>query len=159
MKTLILAGESEKNISWLEEISGLIVDSICHFYEHWETGENKIDFQREVERLGQEDYAVDRIVAKSAGTVVALYAIDAGVVTPEKCVFMGIPVMWAEIRGFKEDLVYLIENHNVSTTYIQQENDPFCSAAELAELTGKDVHEISGGNHKYDDFPAILEKL
>lgn len=168
---VILPGNSKKaNERWLNDSAKTFSDPektgevYTQPYTHWETGEKIINFDVELEKLskaleGQENYV---IFAKSAGAMLTVYGVSKGVLKPERCVFVGLPMKWAKENNFF--LPEWLENFDASTLIFEQTEDPFASFTELQEILqklGKEnitLEEIPGNDHKYEDFSLFKER-
>jgi hypothetical protein len=109
---IILPGNSLKNKAWgelmLAEYAAQFDSAFMLEYDHWESGEANIDFRKEEEKLralGATLPAETEIIlmAKSAGSLLAFLAIHHGAITPNHCVFFGIPFDLAADNLFKDD--------------------------------------------------------
>lgn len=102
------------------------------------------------------------IFAKSAGAMLAMYCAFKNILTPQKCIFVGLPVLWAKERGINLESWILV--YNVPTIIIQNSKDPITSYAQMKSFVEKfDKQNISfvetvGDNHKYDDFEMLKNK-
>lgn len=150
MDTIIFPGESKQNKYWLDEFAKNL-GAIGFSYAHWDVSKS-INFETELSRLDviAKDYTIEQVIAKSAGTMLALYAIDKGILKPKKCVFMGIPLKWAKEKGIEKDLITLNKELGVYTIYIQQKDDPQGSHEEVSSLLDKKINMIEGNDHRYD---------
>ncbi len=170
MKLVILPGNSKKaNEQWEQRSAATFAENVPendiyqHRYEHWDSGAKIINFDVELERLTEalkhEEWYV--IFGKSAGAMLAIYGVSQGKLTPEKCVFVGVPTKWAKEQQFP--LEQWLEKFDASTTIIQQSEDPYATPAELQELLFKlkkeniTLSEIPGNDHAYEDFAAFKE--
>lgn len=123
-------------------------------YRHWETGKPVIDVVAEAQRLvaviGDAPCA---IVAKSAGTLVAMSAAASGLGGLARCVFLGLPVGWAKERGIDVDMI--LSRFAKPATVFQNTGDPICNYGEVAEyLRGRAAEKIHlvplrGDSHDY----------
>lgn len=170
MNLYLLGGNGKKNIEWVEyiekELRSLFNKTSILRYEHWDLTENvDIDLERESSNLtkligADKDYI---ILAKSAGMLTALKAIKEHKLTPRACVFCGFPLLWAEERHIpaKECL----HEYNCSTTFIQNDADPFCPALQFKEILEQagcryyQFVEDIGNTHNYNNISLIKETL
>jgi predicted alpha/beta hydrolase family esterase len=98
MKTFILPGFSPINKGWAEEVSKNLTDSTVIEWTHWTT--NKTDLPTWADWMSNEvDYVSEKIdkrevniLAKSIGTLVAMYIIKEGSVLVNKLILCGIPL-------------------------------------------------------------------
>ncbi len=138
-------------------------ETIPHFYEHWETGGNFLDFENEVKRFSQNlannpDFSV---FAKSAGTLVTLKSIYAENIKPKKCVFVGTPVYWANDNQI--DFKNWLKGFSIPTLFIQHTNDPTISSKDLRAMLEEnraanyEFVELPGDSHDYPEIEKLSE--
>jgi len=167
MKLVILPGNNKSNNEWAdaaaEAFSSSFPDIYTQSYSHWDTGEEFINFDMELEKLVKNVENDDCIVvAKSAGSMLAIYGVHKKIFHPTKCVFVGLPIRFAEENNM--ELVQWFQDYDVPTIIIQNSHDPVTSFEELkaalACLNNINIEliEIEGNNHKYGDFELIKEK-
>ncbi len=169
MKLIIVPGNSQAQKEWSEKAKEAVGDFFEETkvlsYSHWETSEPIINFDLELNKLaslseGMGDYVV---VAKSAGTLLTMRAVSEGKIFPKKCLFLGVPIKWAEYHKF--EVKEWIQNFHVQTLVIQQESDVTCSAQELEvafnELSVADfkMNSIPGGDHSYSDWDFLRSEV
>ena len=108
---IVLPGNSPKNKTWgelmLATYGARFDSSFMQTYDHWESGESTIDFEREQSKLAAQvaALALDTsliLFTKSAGSLLAFLAISKKIITPTKCVFFGIPFDLAADSLFKD---------------------------------------------------------
>jgi len=163
MHLLILPGNSPNNKSWADAINKNLRDLFSSTrvatYKHWDTGKPTITIPDELDRLSGIDDAGLVIFAKSAGVALALKAINTGLLSPEKCIFVGTPLNWARKENIAIDK--LLEGYETPTLYIQATQDPAAPFAELAMLlksigvANATLKEFAANDHEYADIPAI----
>lgn len=169
MNAILLAGMSLRNRDWLHELANsikpLFGKTIRQIYDHWSTGEEMdLEFEQEgvavmKKELG-ENYAV---VAKSAGAVLSLKAIDAGVISPKYCVFMGTALGYAEEK--KLDLSKWLKSLKCPTLFIQNNGDPVGSFGKLQHFVEQSGFsqakfvEWPGDTHEYNDFDKLMRLI
>ena len=161
---LLFSGESISNKHWIETVAQTfspLGPTKILYYNHWESGQDSIDFAKEYAKLsafveGVGDYV---IFAKSIGSVLVARGIYEGILHPQKCIFVG-PAWLVGERNIPEFKTW-IENFSLPSLFITKTTDPVAPAAELTDLLAH-AHvqnfqfvEIPGDNHKYED----LEKL
>ena len=128
---------------------------------HWDSGDDRIDVNAELERIDNSDWeTVPTVLGKSAGVLVALRAIVTGILEPQRCIFIGTPLMFARSMGL--DVPVLVHALQRPTLFIQQTDDPGGSFATLSEALGGDASaatpalvEVPGEDHRYDDVAAL----
>ncbi len=169
MKLIILPGNGQKaNEQWLSDSAQVIGEGsesvYAHRYSHWGTDQELIDFEGELQKLsalleGEEHYI---IFGKSAGAMLALYGVSTGILKPERCVFVGLPLKWAKKNNFP--LENWLEKFNIPAEIIQQSEDKFASFEEVKELLNRlekeniKLEEIPGSDHAYEDFSVFKER-
>lgn len=167
MKLIILPGNSKSNKEWAEKISfalsDVFKDIYVHQYSHWDNEQGNIDFDVEAEKISKVVDIRDCVIfAKSAGAMFAMYCVSKNILIPQKCIFVGLPVLWAKEKGF--DLESLIQVYSIPTIIIQNSNDPITSYSQMKSFVEKfnkqniSFIEIVGDNHKYDDFETLKHK-
>ncbi len=164
MDLLLLSGESVSNKAWIETVAQTLAPlgpTKILYYDHWENGQDAIDFAKEYAKLpafveGLSEYV---IFAKSIGAVLAARGITEKILTPTKCLFVG-PAWLVGERNFPEFKPW-IENFSIPTLFIAKTADPVAPAPALRDLLIRyhvqnyQFMELPGDNHKYED----LEKL
>ena len=158
-KLLLLPGNSAGNRQSIEEIQNEIGGNIL-YYTHWETGEPMIDFQNETSRLVDMANGEPVIIfAKSAGTLLAMKAVREAGLRVEKAVFLGTAVNWGIERGIP--VRAWLEDWRAPTLFVQNENDPVISAAELAAiLDGRHTMLVlPGSHHDYNELDQFLPQV
>lgn len=162
MITILLAGNSSRNETWLTNMKTALQDSLgevyIHKYSHWKTENSKIDFDLELKKLkviltDQQDYF---IVAKSAGAILTIKGVMEGVLTPKMCVFFGTAILWAKENNF--NINNWISEYSVPTLFIQKTNDPAISSDNLKDLLinskvkNYNLMSVNGDTHDYDEY-------
>jgi hypothetical protein len=169
MKLIILPGNAGKaNDQWLTDSAKAFAngaeDIYSQRYAHWETDQKLIDFDTELQRLSEllQDEEGYVIFGKSAGAMLAIYGVSQGVLKPERCVFVGLPLKWAKDNNFP--LSQWLEKFDVPAELFQQSEDKFASFEEVKELLAKlekaniEIEEIPGSDHAYEDFDLFRER-
>lgn len=168
MKLVILPGNSKSNRVWSEKtadaFSELFPDQYIQAYSHWDEGKEIIDFDIEARKLEENAKEGEfSIIAKSAGAMLVIYAVSKGLIKPAKCVFLGLPVLWA--KEYNLNLKDWFQKFNIQTMVIQNSNDPVSSYSELKKFVDDNdlLHtltliETEGVDHKYDN-PEKIKKL
>ncbi len=169
MNLILLGGQSILNKNWVNEVSNSVVDLFHHRsildYDHWRMGNDKINLDLELVKLGDlasnlDEYAV---FAKSLGAVLALKAVNEGVIKPKFLVICGLAYLMAE--DLELPIQNWLENNNLPTLIIQKEHDPAMSGLDLRtkidslKSTNYQLNIISGDNHQYEDINLIKESL
>jgi len=168
MDLILLAGNSQNNKDWIEEVEQSLRPyfgrTVLQYYKHWLSGQNLIDLEGELKELVKitenlQDYT---IFAKSAGVVLAIKGIFEKAIRPQKCVFIGTPVLWSKEKNFSLDK--WIENFATPSLFIQQQHDPAMPADDLKKylrehkVTNYKFIIMPGESHHYADLER-LKKL
>lgn len=165
MKILILAGNDVSNKNWsLDLRKCLRVTDEVHIlqYRHWLQSNAKIDIKAEVNRLAKlnkswKDGCV--VIAKSAGILVTLEAISNNVINPSRCIFIGLPLVFAQEFNFSQ----VFKNYTTPSLFIQNEHDPEASAISVKRFIEShqlktdqiDISVLPASSHDYLDFPQM----
>jgi hypothetical protein len=169
MNILLLGGNSQRNQQWVHSVADFIRSDfgavVVHDYSHWGGKGDFVDFKLELARIAHEvENLGDFIVfAKSVGSVLTLMLIADGAIRPKACTFAGLPVKLAEEENI--DLPDLLANNHVSTTFLQNSNDPLASFDHLkdylaaSKLKDYKVVEQPGDDHSYDNLGLIRSLL
>lgn len=166
MNLILFGGNSIINKQWLHDLAAVLKphfsSTYIHHYRHWETGEELIDLDYELEvltkNLPAEPYIV---IAKSAGVLLTLKGIAEEVLKPQKCIFLGTPISWAKNNNFEVDT--WLHKHIVPTLFVQQTYDPALPFKDLRHYLHKaDIHnyqllEVAGEDHMYDDIRQVKD--
>lgn len=164
-KLLVLAGGSLRNKVWGEACVNYFknqfdVTFLIH-YDHWESGESNINFETELEKIAQRVKEAGEegewyIYAKSIGSILALKAVDKGLIVPTKCVFFGMPFSVVMDTVVKSEF-QVITSFSVNTLAIHNLEDPTA----IFDVTKKIVEQnmptvtlvtMNANNHDYLDF-------
>jgi hypothetical protein len=170
-KLLVLAGNSVKNREWGEACAEFFradFDMVFYpHYDHWSTGGQVINLEVELQKVKETVQGAGEpddwyIFAKSIGSVLALLAVEQGIISPERCVFFGMPLKIAEAEVTK-DWSYLSEFF-VPTVAFHNDNDPTADYA----FTAQKIHELAptitlralhGDTHDYSDFTTYAGEI
>jgi len=169
---IILSGNSLKNKAWGELVQsecGPQFDSVyLQQYEHWVSGEQNINFEVEQATLAAHvvTMPVDTeiiLFAKSAGSLLAFLAIAAGVVTPSRCVFFGIPFDLAAVDLFKNDWT-ILNVFKIPAIAFHNQDDPTTSYEFTKTTIEKYAPHIkllttNETDHWYGDFTTYSQHL
>lgn len=164
---IILPGNSVKNRKWGEAVaehySEQFDETFMLIYDHWETGEETMEFSKEVKKIEKQvnDWPNSTditIIAKSSGALLALLAIKQGVVAPVRCVFFGIPFDLASQTVFKNNWSSL-QDFSIPTIAFHNDDDPVAdytfTKKTIEEKGSNNIKLITthGNDHGYFDFP------
>lgn len=163
-KLLVLSGNNVKNREWGEQCAEFFradFDMVFYpHYDHWNTGEKNIDIEVELQKIketvqGTGEHDDWYIFAKSIGSVLALMAVEQGMLSPERCVFFGMPLAIAE-RDAAKDWSYL-RDFSVPAFAFHNDHDPIAdqsfTAEKLAEFAPTiTLRTLKGDTHDYGDF-------
>lgn len=165
-KLLILPGNSQRNKAWGEACAQHFLDWFdvvyVQNYNHWSTGEQRIDFEAEIEKIdiivtdNQTEVGEWYVFAKSVGSLLALEAYADGVIDPKKAVLFGMPLDMAAKDIYAEDWSALKE-FSVPSIAFHNHDDPTTSydfTVEKLKQYGTDFTIVStdGDTHDYLDF-------
>lgn len=137
MKVLILGGNSPRHKQWIRELGDTLGvaghEVTLQNYLHWDTGDKNVAIDYEISQAAaamrkQSDYV---IIAKSVGTVIATLGIARGELHPSKCLLLGVP--FGGIAGRMPEFTPSLSKLP-STVFIQNDNDPYGSAAGLSDI-------------------------
>lgn len=164
MNIHFLPGLDPKTEAWAEKLMGELSVERDHLsiqrYDHWqEPGSRNIEIETEIEKLQR--VTVDLLIAKSIGTVLALFAVKNKVVRPQKMVLIGVPVLSCARENI--DLKRLAEELRIPALYIQQKDDVVGSSDALYTEVGKaplaQIVETPGNNHQYEDLTLLCRHM
>jgi hypothetical protein len=168
MNILLLGGVSDSNKQWVGEWAellrghGHVVEAV--HYDHWGFPEKAFDFEIESEKISRlgEEFKRGIVVAKSIGSVLAVYATHQQIIFPDKAVFLGFPVKsnGQAVSTMKIDLEAWLKDYRVSTKVYQNQDDPVTNFEEaksaLQNFAGEaftsgvvKIEAVPGDTHKY----------
>jgi len=167
MNLLLLGGMSPHNKEWIYKVEKTL-SSLCQHttvleYAHWNDPTKTMDIDKELAEVGEKakelngDYAV---FAKSVGVILALRGISGGLIKPQKCFFVGLPLGLVAQENINLPLL-LAANQN-PTLLAQNTDDPAGSYAEVQTYL-KDAPpnykliELPGNTHNYDKYTKLKE--
>lgn len=169
MKLILFSGNSYTHKEWIEQVESFLRDlfdsTYIQYYKHWEDKSPVIYLDHELEVLktavnpSEPEYVV---FAKSAGTLLALSAINKGIFKPKKCIFVGLPVVWGRTNGFNVDS--WIQNYSINTLFIQKTLDPAMHFSDLKDylqekkVVNPNLVELPGDDHYYGDLALLKAK-
>jgi predicted alpha/beta-hydrolase family hydrolase len=102
-------------------------------------------------------------IAKSAGSILALKSISKEVPKPTACLFLGLPIKFAE--RYDISLNDLLVKTDVPIIIAQNNNDPFGSYDEVKNIIDSlgnkniTVKKLEGDTHDYNNFAEISHIL
>ncbi len=165
-KLLILPGNSQRNKAWGEACAQYFLDWFdvvyVQNYNHWSTGEQRIDFEAEIEKIeitvddNQNEAGDWYVFAKSVGSLLALEAFADGAIDPKKAVLFGMPLDMAAKDIYAEDWSALQE-FTVPSMAFHNIDDPTTShdftVAKLQQYGSYfTIVSTEGDTHDYLDF-------
>jgi hypothetical protein len=162
---IVLPGNSIKNKVWGESVIeqyGSRFDSVFVLvYDHWESGEQNIDFATEIEKLRAHVAVLQPgtnvyLFAKSVGTLLAFMTIAEKVVAPVRCIFFGIPFDLAATDLFK-DAWGVVDTFYIPALAFHNVEDPTTSFSFTKEILESHVPTVTlmatnEADHWYGDF-------
>ncbi len=163
MKLIVLPGNSKRNKEWADGAAAAGSSSFDpvykHYYQHWDTGEEVINFDLELRRVTEQagvgEFAV---FAKSAGSVLTINGNYLGKFKPARCLFVGLPLGTPEQEAQLGEKIHAL---TVPVTIIQNTGDPYSNHARVQSFLGKinlpniTLKETPGNNHDYLYFDLI----
>lgn len=164
--TLLLSGASVNSSKWANALLKSLIESGIQAslfeYDHWKDG-GEIDIEKEAKKLHEllaKNHDITNIVAKSAGSIVTMYA-EQNTARELRNVFIGIPVEYAKERGI--DIDSLVKESHTRTLCIQAESDPMGSYEQITNLildnTFMITKRIKGNDHHYTDLDTLVDKI
>ncbi len=115
---IVLPGNSVKNKNWgklvIEHYAPRYDSSFMINYDHWESGEQNINFDVELQKLQAHIASLPpdtkiTLFTKSAGSLLGLIGIHSKIFKPARAVFFGIPLDLAADNYFKDSWAPLFE--------------------------------------------------
>jgi hypothetical protein len=170
---IILPGNSPKNKEWAisarEAFTPMFNEVIINEYDHWTNGKETIDLDLESNKLAKIINSASQpveIFAKSAGTILVLYAVHNKIIDASKirkCVFVGFPLAWALENSL--DISTWSESYDISTILIQNDHDPVTSAVDIQDeqdrgrFGGLELIIQNGDDHMYGNFDDYVQYM
>lgn len=165
MDLLLLPGESQRNQAWIyqveEALAPLFGKTLVWPYEHWQRGEERIAFADELSKViaAAATLGPYLIFAKSIGTMLALRGMHDGGLTPQACLFVGLPLR-GYVRKSGAPVGQWLTNSSVPVTVAQNDADPSGSFNELKTYLDKlpphdKLVRLAGDTHSYEDYAQI----
>lgn len=168
MITIILPGESVKNKDWALEVSKEL--DLKHevrpvFWEHWDNPDMPFDAKDKAKELVE--VAMDdsiNIVAKSIGTLVASYIIQAVPSRIEKIILCGIPLNNLSDKDKEVEREALKNFPPERALCFQNEEDPIATYLQVKDFLDKINSKINliskpRSDHYYPFFREFREFL
>jgi len=155
MTVLGLPGRNAETEGWLQALCtrlGFAHAEVLH-YRHWDDP-LPADAAFEARRLAGR--AIDLVIGKSLGTLVAALAHEAESFRPESAILIGVP-----LRGLEDWQLAAYQGlaAQVPTLFVQQSQDFTGSHAELAAWARSSRHatviEVPGSDHAYADLEVL----
>jgi len=158
---IILGGNNNCNISWLKKMKREYKKSYNVFdmyFDNW-IDNSDMDFEIELEKFRNIVEPLDEyfVVAKSAGAILSLMAINKEFIMPEKIVIMGVPLVYAERKKIDIEELLSLASKKSNILIIQQKNDPQGKYQDIVELITPNIQkiEIKGNHHTYGKINYI----
>lgn len=177
-KLIVLPGNSVKNKAWgeavIEHFASMFDESYMQYYDHWENGQEVIDFEKEAEKLKAEvtTDATDTeyyVFAKSFGSILTMLSVYKDYIQPTKCVFFGIPLNLVEEQNIWEGSWVSLQSFAVPSIAFHNINDPVADYEFTTKVLAAErenvikVIEKNGDTHAYTELgdyePAIKDFL
>ena len=173
-KLIVFGGNSERNKAWgeavVERFGDWFDEVYFQHYDHWTNGEEVIDFDRKVAKLGEviskgEPGVEYFILAKSYGSILSMRSVVDGVVSPAKCVFFGIPLNMVEEHNVWQGSWDNLGAFSVPTIAFHNADDPVASysflTTKLEEVGQNSIKVIKkdGDNHSYSELDQYESEI
>lgn len=168
MNILFLAGNGYHNKEWVyklcETVAPLFDKSLVHDYAHWNSDEEFINFDTELDVLSEElkDFGEYVVFAKSIGSVLASLGMSRGIIKPTKFIVAGLPL--GLIVSENHPVGTWLENDTTKLIVVQNTNDPLGSFDDVRDYIGKikkegdfELVELPGDSHDYSDLEKLKE--
>lgn len=170
MKYVFFPENSAKNRIWIDSLANQFTDlpkEVIH-YSHWESGEDSIDFQLELEKVRELNIKDDCIaVSKSAGCYLSYIANKENVLDIQKYIFIGFPYSWFEMKDINP--IEMLKDIEKEILIIQKSEDPampFDQLEKILENNDINVKMIKYNregepvdNHSYEDVKYLKETI
>jgi predicted alpha/beta-hydrolase family hydrolase len=165
MQTLILPGASEHNKEWVENCAEeLTVNGIVRpvYWDHWSDPSQTFDPKEKAELIARHSRGdMLNIIAKSVGTLVTSFIINAIPSQINKIVFCGIPLN--DINDNEKEII----KNAIKTlkpeqiVCFQNDTDPHGNLTEIKNFLPNDINLIVkvSGDHEYpyyEEFDKFL---
>jgi len=169
MNFILLSGNSVRAKEWIHNLRDSVVmkfgNTYIHNYKHWDTGEDMINFDVELNSLSEKlnNPSPYIFIAKSAGCILALKSMSKETTKPTACLFLGLPIKFAKL--YSTPLSDLLIKTDVPIIIAQNDNDPFGSYDEIENIVKSlgnkniTVKKLDGNTHDYDNFGEISHIL
>ncbi len=163
MDLILLGGRNLNQQQWIREVERELAP---HFaathvldYQHWKRGVVEEDVVGEAENLAalvdslQGEYA---IFGKSMGTLVAAETIRQGRITPQYCIFVGVPFKFPLSHHDNEARLSYFAGYETPTLVVQNPDEKYMRPKQVRETFDRlkikncDVITGTGGIHSYD---------
>ncbi len=168
---IVLPGNSARNKEWGERMLSHYAeyfDSLyLQEYEHWQTG-GDMNMVSEEQTLRAHIETIEKttevfVLAKSAGSILCLGAVQAGFLNPVYCAFFGIPFEWAITDVFGGNWA-AVESFSIPAVAFHNTNDPIATYAYTKRVIEERMQKVSlvstpGSDHNYDDIELYDEYL
>jgi len=167
MEIVLLAGNNINNKRWIEiikeDLESYFESSEILYYDHWKNG-GTINIDKEVDKLTEKCLSKKNLVilAKSVGSTIVIKAIMDGKISPKKCIFIGLPVLWA--RDMNINLDTWIKGFSARTLFIQNDMDPVMGFFDLKKYLEKnavinyEIIRLEGQTHNYDNLGKLKKE-
>lgn len=170
-KLLVLSGNHVRNRDWGEQCVEFFrgdFDMVFYpQYDHWDVEGGRIDIEVELQKVKETVAGTGEsdgwyVFAKSIGSVLALLAIQHGIITPERCVFFGMPLKIAEAEVTK-DWSYL-SGLVLPVLAFHNDQDPIAAYEFTADIVHKlapmiTLRTLPGDTHDYRDFASYADEV
>jgi hypothetical protein len=161
---IVLPGNSARNKVWGERMLSHYVDyfdsRFLQEYDHWGSGAD-MDMVVEEQKLRAHVETLEKdtqvfVLAKSAGSILCLGAIEAHILSPVYAVFFGMPLEWAITDVFGGNWS-AVESYAVPSIAFHNNQDSTATYAYTQQVIKERMRSVTlvttkGAHHNYDDF-------
>jgi hypothetical protein len=163
---IVLPGNNIRNKEWGERMLshyGEYFDTLyLQEYDHWGGDDDAdMDMVIEEEKLRAHSESLEKgtqvfVLAKSAGSILCIGAVQAGFLNPVYAAFFGVPLEWAITDVFGGNWRAL-ESYSIPTIAFHNTNDPVATYAYTKEVIDTRMPKVSlitteGSDHNYDEI-------
>jgi hypothetical protein len=170
MKYIFFPGNSISNKEWINSFSLEFnnQDKTVLSYNHWDTGEKQINFNKELEKIRLLDFQEDCVaICKSAGCYLSYLASKNKFLNINKFVFIGYPYFWLE--NLKLNPMEALNYSNDRVLIIQKEMDLVIGYYDISRILDENnikveiiKYEREGeavDTHHYEDTKYLKEMI
>ena len=165
MNLILLPWNNWRNQAWIEQLKQAVEPDFeqiwVQYYDNWKARTALLNIDLETDKLAKNSRSLGKycILAKSAGTLLAMKAVKEGEIKPVKCIFVGTAIRWGQEQGWPAEK--WAEGYSVPTLFIQKSEDPVMTFGELrftlekAGVKKSKLVELPGRSHHYEDIMGL----